>query len=970
MSEPDAFAPCDCCEGLPPLPPRANRPGLPELTYRLGTYGSFLEQLLAEISRLKLDEGANLRSLKTRAPDDAAIALLDAWAIVADVLTFYQERIANEGFLRTATERRSVLELARAIGYELNPGVAASVYLVFTVEDTPKSPRRATIPKGTQIQSIPSQDQLPQTFETAIAIEAKAEWNQLKPRLTQPQKLAIASNTLQWVGLDNSLTPTSRLIFQGINTRLKPGELLLISITPDSGGDRQVLVLPIKTVTPDPEALQTVVDLATVSPIPTTPPSLVAVPLIFSTISAVAIPFTAATVQSQVVNQIWQESTFSAFLSINQWVVPDLFFHLGTLQLQTPEPIEPTDGVFAFRTRLGFFGNNAPAWASLPVNQRFGEYVWVTEDNNDWRAGAYQENWDSNGWEIWKTYPGDNDYSGLGSQPDVYLERSVPEITPNGWAVFEEPSANPRYTPYSIRDASEKSVTGFSLSAKATGLSLANPDGSDLVDTNKAERFKVRTTTAHVQSDRLPLKDLPIEDPLESNSISSSGTVTKVGATEIMLDRLVLGLQLGQAIALQGELIIDDEENGQGKASGIIQHEIAFIKDIVHVNGFTQLLFTAPLQGRYVRKTVTLNANVVLATHGETIVEVLGSGNATQMNQTFKLKKPPLTYVSSNTASGSDSTLDIRVNGILWEESRAFYGLSPTAETYAVRIEDDGTTKVIFGDGKQGARLSTGTENITAVYRSGIGAVGEVAADSLSLLKKRPLGIQSVTNPLKASGAENPEILANARSNAPLTVLTLDRIVSRQDYEDFARAFAGIGKAQAVALWDGRLERVHITVATASGNPLQSTDKTYTDLKAAIETLRDRARPFMLDSFDRRYFNLSARVRLNPRYLEDTVLAQIRELLLVAFSFEQRGFGQGVSAAELVTLLQSVEGVVSVDLDNFYSVVNPNAPGTATLNSVLGSAIARWNMATQQPTRAQLLLINPAGIQLEVIHDE
>ena len=45
-----------------------------------------------------------------------------------DVLTFYQERIANEGYLRTATERRSMLELARAIGYELSPGVAASTY--------------------------------------------------------------------------------------------------------------------------------------------------------------------------------------------------------------------------------------------------------------------------------------------------------------------------------------------------------------------------------------------------------------------------------------------------------------------------------------------------------------------------------------------------------------------------------------------------------------------------------------------------------------------------------------------------------------------------------------------------------------------------------------------------------------------------------------------------------------------------
>jgi hypothetical protein len=78
--------------------------------------------------------------LATRADDDFSIALLDAVATVGDVLTFYQERIANESFLRTATERVSVLELARLIGYELKPGVAASTLLAFTVDDAVGSP--------------------------------------------------------------------------------------------------------------------------------------------------------------------------------------------------------------------------------------------------------------------------------------------------------------------------------------------------------------------------------------------------------------------------------------------------------------------------------------------------------------------------------------------------------------------------------------------------------------------------------------------------------------------------------------------------------------------------------------------------------------------------------------------------------------------------------------------------------------
>ena len=69
------------------------------------------------------------------------------------MLTFYQERIANEGYLRTATERRSILELARLIGYRLRPGVSASVFLAFTIEDG----FDAEIPRGTRANSMAGQ---------------------------------------------------------------------------------------------------------------------------------------------------------------------------------------------------------------------------------------------------------------------------------------------------------------------------------------------------------------------------------------------------------------------------------------------------------------------------------------------------------------------------------------------------------------------------------------------------------------------------------------------------------------------------------------------------------------------------------------------------------------------------------------------------------------------------------------------
>jgi homeodomain-containing protein len=92
--------PCGCCNGAEPVTPIAiaNRPGLSALAYRAGTYASFFETMMARLSN---PDFPTLAALQTREPDDPAIALIDAWAIVADVLTFYQERIANEGYLRT-----------------------------------------------------------------------------------------------------------------------------------------------------------------------------------------------------------------------------------------------------------------------------------------------------------------------------------------------------------------------------------------------------------------------------------------------------------------------------------------------------------------------------------------------------------------------------------------------------------------------------------------------------------------------------------------------------------------------------------------------------------------------------------------------------------------------------------------------------------------------------------------------------
>ena len=81
--------------------PIDNRPALSAVTYRTGDYAAFRQAMLqaipdvdAELARLLgLDEAASpLRRWTSRQSDDYGIALVELWAVLGDILTFYALR--------------------------------------------------------------------------------------------------------------------------------------------------------------------------------------------------------------------------------------------------------------------------------------------------------------------------------------------------------------------------------------------------------------------------------------------------------------------------------------------------------------------------------------------------------------------------------------------------------------------------------------------------------------------------------------------------------------------------------------------------------------------------------------------------------------------------------------------------------------------------------------------------------------
>ena len=959
---------CGCCQPAASPPKLYNRPGLPALAYRSGTYATFFRSMLYRIGTFTLPDGEfadsrPLASLTTRAQNDASIALMDASSIMADVLTFYQERIANEGFLRTATERRSILELARAIGYELNPGVAASVYLAFTVEDAAGAPGVATVPSGTRVKSIPPQGQLPQTFETSTDITVYKEWNALHPRLSRPQNLTTGIN---------------QLYLSGTGSNLNKGDLILITAASDYAV-RHVVDTPaidpvnqITTVTLDApvnplggvlgslyaslldehipftaEAVQALVMqkasqdaslsnflqarqwdvqelLNHLAPFhsadPGWNPGLIA-PLLDQ-----KIPFTATTIQEQILQKSWEDASLNAFLQANDWNAQALMDYLAQYHGEYPGV---TGSAYAMRTRLGIFGNNAPRYDSLPASQTAGEWITPSDSSGNpgtpyFVQGAYPQPWEGRNITT-------NSQGGSLNSVSFYLERSVPAVCPGSLVVLEQEGVSSgAYRVSSVLDAS---LADYGISAKVTGLTV-----SDAFKAPALGKFLVRNTTAYVQSETLNLSEIPDTDVLEK------------GTTSLQLDSFVFGLQVGQAVLLSGE---------RADADGQTQTEALVIESITHNYGLTTLVFETGLTFPYTRSTVTINANVAIATHGETVNETLGSGDGTQANQAFTLKKPPLTYTPAATPSGSASTLQVRVNNLLWDQAASLYGLDAQDQDYIIRIDNDSNATVLFGDGAMGTRLPTGLNNVTAVYRSGIGLNGEVGALSLTLLPTRPLGVRSVTNPLPASGAADPEKMENARSNAPLTVRTLDRIVSLDDYEDFARAFAGIGKAQAIDLWCDEHRLVYLTIAGADGQ-MVSDAKFLANFQSAMDGVRDPAQMIRVGTFTQLLFNLVASLAVDSRYVVADVFTAVQNALVGAFSFAERSFSQLVTAAEVTTVIQQVAGVVYVNLTSLYFSRDSQA-----LNQILPAGIAHVQNSTVQ--NAELLLINPFGITLQEV---
>jgi hypothetical protein len=203
-----------------------NRPGLPHIDYRIGTYSDFLEAILRN-----LNKNGVLRSWSHREADDPGIALLEGASILGDILTFYQEQYANEAFLRTAQWRESVADLVKLLGYRMSPGVGGNATFAFEVSGE----KTVTVPSGFPVKAQLEGSDQPAVFETISKIEAVPALSSF--HLYRPTEHPSIETDANWFAVKTSTLEESGM-------ELKEGDRLMLVASPGSHDtERQIVVI-------------------------------------------------------------------------------------------------------------------------------------------------------------------------------------------------------------------------------------------------------------------------------------------------------------------------------------------------------------------------------------------------------------------------------------------------------------------------------------------------------------------------------------------------------------------------------------------------------------------------------------------------------------------------------------------------------------------------------------------------------
>jgi hypothetical protein len=470
----------------------------------------------------------------------------------------------------------------------------------------------------------------------------------------------------------------------------------------------------------------------------------------------------------------------------------------------------------------------------------------------------------------------------------VDLDGSRPEVMPGRLMLF---AAGTLRKMAHVQGAQELTRKGFGLSGKITRTEF---NGFALTDFEA----QVRETTIYVETGRIALR------------LRADNTyLPHAGSLDQLQVFGMVALPAGRQVMLAGLAV---SSAGQWETTG----EMAQVKTCTF-NGdepyTSTVTFTKPLANSFQSLGLTLLGNVVAASAGEsspTGPELLGSGDATKLDPRYGLSRAPLTQLPANTPQGYAPALEVRVGGRRYDLLPNLYEPPPGVHGYMVETGRDGKSAIRFA-----GRLPTAINSVTALYRVGAGAKGNLDVGRISTALAPVPGVRTVVNPVRADGGADAEEISAIRTAAPAMLATLDRVVSLRDYEAFATGFRGVGKAQASELWIGMRRLVVLTLASSSLH--QPPADLIEGLGQALSAYAPAGRPLRVQGFAPLHPALTIAYVRDPAFPREDVEAALRTALGSQFGAPQRRFAEGLPRSAVLAAVQAVPGVIGAMIAAF-----------------------------------------------------
>lgn len=351
--------------------------------------------------------------------------------------------------------------------------------------------------------------------------------------------------------------------------------------------------------------------------------------------------------------------------------------------------------------------------------------------------------------------------------------------------------------------------------------------------------------------------------------------------------------------------------------------------------------------GGYVRfpRIRRILSNVVEAYNHQTINdEILGNGDGTPLQSYRLLHGPVLTgellEIREREAPREADLADLGADAfrkcepdnpdsnevwVRWRQVDSFFESGPTSRHYTI---DYLTGTVGFGDGRRGMCPPQGRNGIVMrTYKIGGGAGGNVNTGTITSMVRALSYIDTVSNPLPATGGSDRESVEDAKRRAPYTIKSRDRAVTAEDFEMLAlRASTSLARAKCVP---DRSNRGQITLVLIPKAETRSEDltrrllpsheimryiKRYLDERRLVGTIVNIIKP--------NYKDLSLKVTLLRRTvgtsdrLRREIEIKVRRFLHPLFGGRDgKGweFGRPVLKSDLVHFIEEIPGVDGVD---------------------------------------------------------